>query len=265
MADRPVILILVQYFRPAYRAGGAARSISNLVDHLGDEFDFHIVCRDRDLGDTEPFDLPCGQWTKIGKAQVWYETLNKSSALTILKLLRSRHWDAVYCNSYFNPVFSIMPRVFNRLGLAKTKGLIVAPRGEFAQDALKISASKKQRFLKWAKRLKIDDGVLFQASVEHEARDITKQRSNAKSRIRVAADLTPVDELENVTEALAKKTRGELRLVMIARIAPIKNIALAVEALRGCSAQIRFDLYGPMEAPDYWKDCQSAITELPDN
>ena len=73
---RPAILVFVQYFRPAYRAGGAARSIANLVDHLGDEFDFHVVCRDRDLGDSEPFALSRGQWTEVGKARVWYEPLD---------------------------------------------------------------------------------------------------------------------------------------------------------------------------------------------
>ena len=265
MNQRPAILVFVQYFRPAYRAGGAARSIANLVDHLGDEFDFHVVCRDRDLGDSGPFGLPRSQWTQVGKAKVWYEPLSARSPLTMLRLLRSRHWDAVYCNSYFNPVFSIAPRLFHRLGLAKTKGLVVAPRGEFAQDAIKISGAKKRRFLRLARWLGIDKGVLFQASVEHEARDIAVHRPWVAQSTRLAADLTPVDELAGAANAFAAKEPGELRLVMIARIAPIKNIAFALEALRGCTHKVRFDLYGPMEAPEYWAECQRTIAALPRN
>jgi glycosyltransferase involved in cell wall biosynthesis len=265
MSPRPAILVFVQYFRPAYRAGGAARSIANLVDHLGDEFDFHVVCRDRDLGDREPFALPRAQWTEVGKAKVWYEPLSARSPLTMLRLLRSRRWDAVYCNSYFNPVFSITPRLFHRFGLARTKGLVVAPRGEFAQDAIKISGAKKRRVLRLAKWLGIDNGVMFQASVEHEARDIARHRPWVADQTRLAADLTPVDELAGAANAFALKEKGELRLVMIARIAPIKNIAFALEALRGFTHKIRFDLYGPMEAPDYWAECQQIIAALPGN
>jgi len=265
MNQRPAILVFVQYFRPSYRAGGAARSIANLVDHLGDEFDFHVVCRDRDLGDSEPFDLPRGQWTEVGKARVWYEPLSARSPLTMLRLLRSRRWDAVYCNSYFNPVFSIAPRLFHRLGLARTKGLIVAPRGEFAQDAIKISGAKKRRFLRLARWLGLDRGVLFQASVEHEARDLADHCPYARGNIRLAADLTPVDELAGAANEFAPKEAGELKLAMIARIAPIKNIAFAIKALQHCTQRVRFDLYGPMEAPDYWAECQQAIAALPAN
>ena len=45
------ILIFVGYYLPGYKGGGALRTIVNLVQHLGEEFDFWIVTRDRDLGD----------------------------------------------------------------------------------------------------------------------------------------------------------------------------------------------------------------------
>lgn len=265
MTRKPAIIVFVQYCRPAYRAGGSARSIANLVDHLGDEFDFHIVCRDRDLAASEPFDFPARRWVRNGKAMFWYEPLGWDSPLTMARLLRSRHWDAVYCNGYFNPVFSFVPRLLHRFGLVKTNGLIVAPRGEFARDALAISSHKKRPYLRLAKWLGIDRDALFQASVEHEARDIAKHRPWVAQRTRLAADLTPVDELSGVANVFAPKQPGELRLVMIARIAPIKNIAFALEALRGCTQQVRFDLYGPMEAPDYWAQCQEIIATLPAN
>ena len=61
------ILTLVDYYPPAYKAGGPIRSVSNLVERLSDEFEFWVVTRDRDLGDAVP--LPgvlAGVWTRSG-------------------------------------------------------------------------------------------------------------------------------------------------------------------------------------------------------
>ena len=49
------ILIFIDWFLPAYKAGGPIRSIANLVDNLHADFDFYIVTGDRDLGDKNPF------------------------------------------------------------------------------------------------------------------------------------------------------------------------------------------------------------------
>ena len=47
---RPIILSFAGHYLPGYKAGGPIRSIANMVDQLGDEFDFRIVAGDRDLG-----------------------------------------------------------------------------------------------------------------------------------------------------------------------------------------------------------------------
>ena len=52
-ATRPVVLVAIDWYLPAYRAGGPIRSIANLVAALGDEIDFRIVCGNRDLGESE--------------------------------------------------------------------------------------------------------------------------------------------------------------------------------------------------------------------
>ena len=47
----PVILALVDYYPPAFRAGGPTRSVPRIVDQLGDEFEFRVLARDHDLGE----------------------------------------------------------------------------------------------------------------------------------------------------------------------------------------------------------------------
>ena len=47
--------MLADYCLPGFKAGGPVRSLSSLVEALGDEILFHIVTRDSDLSDNEPF------------------------------------------------------------------------------------------------------------------------------------------------------------------------------------------------------------------
>ena len=49
------ILIVMGRYLPGYKDGGPVRSIKNLVDRLGTEYEFYILTVDRDHGDTEPY------------------------------------------------------------------------------------------------------------------------------------------------------------------------------------------------------------------
>ena len=54
-------------------------------------------------------------------------------------------------------------------------------------------------------------------------------------------------------------------MVYIARIHPTKNTLKAIEWLEGLSGNIQYDIYGSIENEMYWKQCQDAITKLPQN
>lgn len=52
---RPAVLVVMDCFVPAYKAGGPIRSIMGMIEALGGEIDFHVVTRDRDCDDSRPF------------------------------------------------------------------------------------------------------------------------------------------------------------------------------------------------------------------
>ena len=67
------ILIFMGRYLPGYKDGGPIRTISNLVEALGDEYKFYIVCLDRDHGDEKPYCNICyDKWNLVGKANVLY-------------------------------------------------------------------------------------------------------------------------------------------------------------------------------------------------
>ena len=73
-----VVLISLPHYKPGWKFGGPTRTISNLVDHLGDEFLFRIITSDRDLGDDRPFPgVEIDRWQQVGKAQVFYMSPGK--------------------------------------------------------------------------------------------------------------------------------------------------------------------------------------------
>ena len=73
MIEKPKILLLIGAFLPGYKAGGPVPSVANMVARLSDDFDFHILTRDRDLGDTVPYrDVPTDRWISAYGAHVRY-------------------------------------------------------------------------------------------------------------------------------------------------------------------------------------------------
>ena len=52
---KKVILIITGRYLPGYKDGGPVRSVKNLVDCLGEEYQFRILTCDRDHGDTQPY------------------------------------------------------------------------------------------------------------------------------------------------------------------------------------------------------------------
>jgi hypothetical protein len=74
MNPKTKILIAIDWYRPAHKAGGPITSIENLVDLLGDEphLEFYVICGVFDYGEQQPLDVPQETWFKVEKAQVPY-------------------------------------------------------------------------------------------------------------------------------------------------------------------------------------------------
>ncbi len=64
---KPKILVIQDYFLPAYKGGGSLRTVVNIIDRLFSDFDFDVICRDRDQGDIALFGgLEPGAGTDLG-------------------------------------------------------------------------------------------------------------------------------------------------------------------------------------------------------
>lgn len=261
------ILTFTGAYLPGYKGGGPIRTIANMAAHLGDEFEFWIVTRDRDLGDTEKYpSIPENTWVKIENTHVYYLSPDKLNLLDISKLISNTPHDILYLNSFFEPNFTIKPLLSRRFLSSTKKPVILAPRGEFSPSALQLKKTKKYFYITISKLIRLYKDVTFQASSAHEEKDINKSLNPQPGCIITAIDLPEKNAYPNlITPPLQIDQCGALKVIFLSRISPMKNLDFALNTLALTSKRISFDIYGPLEDQNYWKECQAIIKKLPTN
>lgn len=263
--NKPIILVFVRYFLPGFKAGGPVRSIDNLVGQLGDEFDFHVVTSDRDLGDTAAYPgVTSDARAQVGKANVTYLSPREQGFGGIRRFLCATPHDVVYLNSFFDPVFSAVPLLVRRFGLAPHKPYLVAPRGEFSPGALALKAWKKRLYLRVVRTGGLFRNVGWQASSEYEAAEIVRTFDVNPDHVYIAPNPTASESGQCQVSSSAHRDPGmPLRVVFLSRISPMKNLRFALRVIAQIQEPVVFDIYGPVADEEYWQRCQVDIASLP--
>lgn len=268
---KPIVLVFVNYYLPGYRGGGPIRSIANMVDRLGDEFDFRIVTMDRDVGDQCAYpSIDVNKWNQVGRAQVFYTSSASRTLWRIAGFIREIPHDVLYLNSFFDNVFTIRPLLAIALKLAQLTPIIMAPRGEFSEGALNIKSWKKKPYIKFVAGFNLLKNVIWHASTNYEKKDIEKAMTPkaggdwGKLSVIVAPDLMPVfnDFIKLRTNVHVAKT-STLNICFLSRITPVKNLDFAIRILAKVKVPVDFQIFGPKESDAYWKLCETLIDKLP--
>lgn len=267
MAEMARVLVFNRTFLPGFKAGGPIRSISNLIRRLEDRFDFAVVTRDRDMGDTVPYPgMKIGDWNWVEGCKVFYLAEENVSGAVVRKVVRESGADLIYLNSFFDAIFTqrvMWARRFGRLGGA---AVCVAPRGEFSEGAMAQKRPKKKVFITLAGLIGLYKGVHWHASSELEAADIRRELPWVKrEEISIALNLAPPRDAGHVEAARKAPDTDELVIAFLSRIVPKKNLSFALEALAQVKAPVRFLVFGTPEDDAYWKVCADLIERLPPN
>lgn len=265
---RPVILVFVNLYLPGFHGGGPVRSIANLVEALGDEFDFRIVTADRDINDKSAYPgIAIGAWNRVGKARVYYADKHALGWFALRRLLRETPYDLVYLNSYFHATFSLKPLLLRWLHQTAHVPLVIAPRGEFSPGAIAIKSWRKHLFIALAHCAGWYRGARWQASTSDEIQDIHRVTGAPQTAILEARNLvaTSGSPPKLSRPAPAQNQAGRLRVCFLSRISEKKNLDFALRVLAQASTPIDFDIYGPTDDQAYWSRCQTLIAALPAN
>ena len=265
---RPIILCFVAYYLPGFRAGGPLRSISNMVDRLGDELDFRIITRDRDSLDAHSYpSIQVNAWNQVGKAQVFYASPDRLGFYAFARLIRETSHDVLYLNSFFDFSFSIQILIARKLGQVPLQPCVLAPRGEFSKGALEFSRTKKTFFMSVAYSVGIHKCLTWQASSSMELDDIRFRLGAIAHRIVIAPNLPPAPAFhQHIQDSSSERHNGDpLRLVFISRISPKKNLDYLLEALAQVHSPVSLDIFGPAGDSIYFDKCLDLLRFLPVN
>ena len=250
-------------FLPGYKDGGPVRSIKNLVDRLGTEYEFHILTVDRDHGDTEPYpSIQYDTWNQVGNAKVWYVQPGGFTNEVVSKLAAEAN--LVYVcgcfNDYARTVMALKKRDIIKVPV------VIAAMGLFSPGAFRIKYLKKKAYVSLLRMLGFFRNVEWSATSEEEARDIRRQ-VGADAVCYLAEDLPR--RAVSLRRDLSSDV-GQLRIIFLSRISRKKNLTYAADILKKWGEEhpdcnVFFDVYGNKEDPIYVKECENRLEVLPQN
>lgn len=241
---KPVVLIGVDWFLPAYKAGGPIRSVANLVGLLAERFEVRVLTGAYDLGDPQdPLPVALNEWVAHAPGvQVKYLTADVAGAWpAALEELRPAY---LYLNSVYSKRFALDAVRAARL-FPDTK-VVLAPRGMLGAGALSIKPFKKRVFLALARGLGWFRGVRWHASTDLERQEVQKWFPGAE--VVVAGNLPTPPPAENPA-----RPSDRWVIVNIGRIHKVKYTMFSLRAIRDADSTrpIELDFIGPPEDAAY--------------
>ncbi len=252
------ILIFIDWFYPAFKAGGPIKSVFNIVNSLNTQFDFYIVTSAYDLNETQALEgLQLNKWLNKGNYQIIYLEKSNQNKAYYKSLISEIQPNKVYLNSLFSTNFTLKP-LFAAQSFKDIK-VIIAVRGMLGKNALAIKPLKKQIFLSLSRNLGWFKNVLWHASTVLEQKEI-ETIFGKNSDVFLAQNIASLVEKRPVDKI--NKTKGQLQLIFFSRVNQKKNILFALEVLKKLdNSTVKLDVFGPIEDAAYWEDCKKIIKE----
>jgi len=253
------ILILYDYFDPAYKAGGPIRSLVNLVRLMEDLVGIHIITSNQDhdgfIMNVEP-----DKWTRYGKsAKVLYLSKRNRGLHSIKKIITEVNPEVVYLNGMYSVHFLVYPLWI----LRNWKGIkiIIAPRGMLQSESLSIKPIKKKIYLFLVKHFLLRKEINWHVTTIQEKIDLQNVIGDAKE----IHEVGNVPHYQKNNKIVSGETQERKIFGTVALISPMKNIHLILETLAIIPFDLTYILYGPIKDQQYWSTCLDRIKKLPLN
>lgn len=261
-SEAACIAVFTSLFPPAFRGGGPIRSTEALVASSPEGLTPVVLAGDRDLGEVDTLPVERNCWVRYGDVPVYYASLKSPRKLfAAFAAVKKKKPAILHFNSFFAPHLTIIPLMLWRLGYWGRPLLLLSPRGEFGDGALRRRAWKKRLYIAVFRFLGIHRSIIWHSTAEHETSAI-HAHWGAGARVIFRGENTL---LPTTASRPASARSGPLRTVFIGRIVEHKGVMIAVKALQSCRAPLTLDVFGTREDAGYALECENAARELPAN
>jgi glycosyltransferase involved in cell wall biosynthesis len=261
-AEKKRILLFTDWYEPGYKAGGPIRSCVNFARHMQGPYDIYVFTADRDLDSPGPYEnTKVDEWIAgNGESKVFYCSPAYLNWQTIRRQVDAVNPDYIYLNSMFSVKFTIVPLLIDRVSRTKHR-IILSPRGMLRSSAVQFKPVKKKIFLNGFRWLGFHKKATFLAADDTEAKDV-RRYFGRDARVALIPNFPAV--LPAGSPAVGKN-KGDLSMIYIGRIHPIKNLDYLLKVLKGVRATIRLTIVGSEEDEAFWLGCRELIKGLPAN
>lgn len=256
------ILIIYEFFYPAFKAGGIIRSLENIIGKLSKEYDFYVVTGGYDLGEKIPLEnVKLEEWNEIqieqSNIKVWYDEKKNSSPSKWKKIIKTVNPDIVYINGFMHVQFLLYPLI--ALRSFKHIKTIIAPRGMLQKGAIDVKPLKKFFYLQLIKLAHLAKNKSWHFTSEAEA----IETQYLGWGIHNATIIPNLFHKPLSTPNFLYKESGIIKLVYASIITPKKNLLYLLETLVLCTQRIELNIYGVIKELAYWEDCKRLISQVP--
>lgn len=250
------VIVFIDWFYPAYKAGGPIKSISNMVESLKDNLQFTIVTSNRDI-DASIIDVPVNVRVQKDGFNIVYTSNSFQNSKGLRQLYKEIKPDILYYNSPFSYKFTLLPYIVFR-NYSNLKH-VIAPRGMLSENCLAQKRFKKKVFLYLANMFLFNNNILWHATSSIEEEEIFRNIKN-QPKTRIATNLSiTINEHVKVPE----KNKGLLKLIFLSRIHVVKNLLFILKILdrNKKMSGLTLDIYGPIEQESYWEECRVLVNK----
>lgn len=171
----------------------------------------------------------------------------------IIKRIKEILPDIIYLNSVFLYKFLFASLLYSKQNNTK---IILAPRGELCNNALKIKNKKKKAYIYILRLLQISNKIFWHATSQEELDGIIKNLKVNKQNIYLVEVLPK--RIDTQLTTINKKV-NELKCVFISRICEKKNLLSAIKYVKQANNGVSLDIYGFKEDRNYWEKCEKEI------
>ncbi len=252
-------LIFLDYFTPAFKAGGPIRIFEAVAKTASPANSVRILTQDTDLGSSKPLeDVKSNTVQKFANAEVTYVSSERRSLKAIRQLIADHGPTCIHLNSFFSRTWTMKVLLLRWIGAINARTFL-SPHGEFAASALAIKSGRKRIFLHVGRAIGLFRGLHWIATAPKEVAEIRALFGNSAK-----IELIPPPFPTVYPHTSARKAKGKLRLIFFARLSAMKNIGFLLGVLPRVQGEVEFDIYGPVD-PEYestWNEIFGKLREL---
>lgn len=251
------ILVFADYYYPGFKAGGPIQSILNLVLCINIYFDVYVVSRDRDSGEIKPYsDINYGHWNKIKQHNVRYLSPKEVKFKVIQNIINEISPNIIYLNSFFS-TFSVYT-IFNSLINSNNIPIVISPRGELFESAIKIKYLKKSIYILLYNLLFAKTTYIYFIASNKKENNTIKNKLGGCSNIVILNNLARNSQPEKYH---LKTDQNNLKFISLSRVHPIKNLKFFAYVLKEIQTSkiITWDIFGYIELENYKREIENLL------